>query len=108
MSSTYPANRFYRICQPRPIMRAGSQRRLPNGSVTGFCWGGSTTIQYAAYDKKSAQPWLGMVLQGEYKDDPKPVSGFDVAKDITCPSSACSERRIKTRHRRMSANLKHS
>jgi carboxymethylenebutenolidase len=54
--------------------------------VTGFCWGGSTTIQYAAYDKnlRAAVAWYGPPGRG-YKDDPQPVSGFDVAKDITCP-----------------------
>jgi carboxymethylenebutenolidase len=54
--------------------------------VTGFCWGGSTTIQYAAYDKDlgAAVAWYGPPGR-EYKDDPRPVSGFDVAKDITCP-----------------------
>jgi carboxymethylenebutenolidase len=54
--------------------------------VTGFCWGGSTTIQYAAYDKhlSAAVAWYGPSGR-EYKDEPKPVSGFDVAKDITCP-----------------------
>lgn len=54
--------------------------------VTGFCWGGSTTIQYAAYDKKvgAAVAWYGPPGRG-YKDEPQPASGFDVAKDITCP-----------------------
>jgi carboxymethylenebutenolidase len=54
--------------------------------VTGFCWGGSTTIQYAAYDKGvgAAVAWYGPPGR-DYKDDPKPVNGFDVAKDITCP-----------------------
>jgi carboxymethylenebutenolidase len=54
--------------------------------VTGFCWGGSTTMQYAAYDKKvgAAVAWYGPPGR-EYKDEPQPVSGFDVAKDITCP-----------------------
>ena len=54
--------------------------------VTGFCWGGSTTIQYAAYDKKvgAAVAWYGPPGRG-YQDDPQPVSSFDVAKDITCP-----------------------
>jgi carboxymethylenebutenolidase len=54
--------------------------------VTGFCWGGSTTIQYAAHDKKvgAAVAWYGPPGR-EYKDEPKPVSGFDVAKDITAP-----------------------
>jgi carboxymethylenebutenolidase len=54
--------------------------------VTGFCWGGSTTMQYAAHDKKvgAAVAWYGPPGRG-YKDDPQPLSGFDVAKDITCP-----------------------
>jgi carboxymethylenebutenolidase len=54
--------------------------------VTGFCWGGSTTMQYAANDKKvgAAVAWYGPPGRG-YKDEPQPVSGFDVAKDITCP-----------------------
>jgi carboxymethylenebutenolidase len=54
--------------------------------VTGFCWGGSTTIQYAAHDKKvgAAVAWYGPPGRG-YKDEPQPVSGFDVAKDITVP-----------------------
>jgi carboxymethylenebutenolidase len=54
--------------------------------VTGFCWGGSTTIQYAAYDKQlgAAVAWYGPPGRG-YKDEPQPVSGFDVAKDIMCP-----------------------
>src|SRR5918999_4888087 len=54
--------------------------------VTGFCWGGSTTMQYAAYDKKlgAAVAWYGPPGR-EYKEDSKSVSGFVVAKDITCP-----------------------
>jgi carboxymethylenebutenolidase len=54
--------------------------------VTGFCWGGSTTIQYAAHDKKvgAAVAWYGPPGRG-YKHEPQPVSGFDVAKDITAP-----------------------
>jgi carboxymethylenebutenolidase len=32
----------------------------------------------------AAVAWYGPPGR-EYKDDPKPVSGFDVAKDITCP-----------------------
>jgi carboxymethylenebutenolidase len=54
--------------------------------VTGFCWGGSTTMQYAAHDKNlgAAVAWYGPPGR-EYKDDPQPVSGFDVAKGITCP-----------------------
>jgi carboxymethylenebutenolidase len=54
--------------------------------VTGFCWGGSTAIQYAAHDKdlRAAVVWYGAPGRA-YKDDPQPVSGFDVAKDIRCP-----------------------
>jgi carboxymethylenebutenolidase len=53
--------------------------------VTGFCWGGSTTIQYAGYDKSvgAAVAWYGPPARA-YKDEPQPVSGFDVAKDISC------------------------
>jgi len=54
--------------------------------VTGFCWGGSTTIQYAAYDKNlgAAVAWYGLPGR-RYQDEPQPVIGFDVAKGITCP-----------------------
>lgn len=54
--------------------------------VTGFCWGGSTTIQYAAHDQTvgAAVAWYGPPGR-EYKDEPKPVSGFDVVKDIKAP-----------------------
>ena len=54
--------------------------------VTGFCWGGSTTMQYAAHDKelRAAVAWYGPPGRA-YKDDPQPVSSFDVAKDIRCP-----------------------
>jgi carboxymethylenebutenolidase len=53
--------------------------------VTGWCWGGSTTIQFAAHykDLKAAVAWYGPPAR-PYKDDP-PKTGFDVAKDITCP-----------------------
>jgi carboxymethylenebutenolidase len=53
---------------------------------TGFCWGGSTTMQYAAHDKnlRAAVAWYGPPGR-EYKGEPQPVSGFDVAKNITCP-----------------------
>jgi carboxymethylenebutenolidase len=54
--------------------------------VTGFCWGGSTTIQFAAHDKalRAAVAWYGPPSRA-YKDEPQPVTGFDVAKDIHCP-----------------------
>lgn len=54
--------------------------------VTGFCWGGSTTIQYAAHDQSlgAAVAWYGPPGRA-YKDEPQPVTGFDVAKDLRCP-----------------------
>jgi carboxymethylenebutenolidase len=54
--------------------------------VTGFCWGGSTTMQYAAHDQqlRAAVAWYGPPAR-PYKDEPQPVTGFDVAKDIRCP-----------------------
>jgi carboxymethylenebutenolidase len=59
--------------------------RADRVGVTGFCWGGSTTIQFAAHykDLRAAVAWYG-TLTRPYKDDP-PRTGFDVAKDITCP-----------------------
>jgi carboxymethylenebutenolidase len=53
--------------------------------VTGFCWGGSTTMQYAAHDQglRAAVAWYGPPNR-PYKDEPQPVTGFDVAKDIKC------------------------
>jgi carboxymethylenebutenolidase len=35
--------------------RAQSMAAANRVGVTGFCWGGSTTMQYAAYDKRSAR-----------------------------------------------------
>lgn len=59
--------------------------RADRAGVTGFCWGGGTMIQFAAHykDLKAAVAWYG-TLARPYKDDP-PKTGFDVAKDITCP-----------------------
>lgn len=59
--------------------------RADRVGVTGFCWGGSTTIQFAALykDLKAAVVWYG-ALGRAYQDNP-PRSGFDVAQDITCP-----------------------
>ena len=53
--------------------------------ATGFCWGGSTTIQFAAdyKDLKAAVVWYGPAAR-PYKDDP-PKTGFDVAQEIKCP-----------------------
>ncbi len=59
--------------------------RADRVGVTGFCWGGSTTIQFAAHykDLKAAVAWYGPPARA-YQDNP-PRTGFDVAKDITCP-----------------------
>jgi carboxymethylenebutenolidase len=54
--------------------------------VTGFCWGGSTTIQIAATnpDMKAAVAWYGPPSR-PYQGKSGPVTGFDVAKDIKVP-----------------------
>jgi len=69
---------------------ADHARRQPGAradrmGVTGFCWGGSTTIQFAAHykDTGAAVVWYSP-LGRAYKDDP-PKTGFDVAQDIRCP-----------------------
>lgn len=65
--------------------RRQPQARADRVGVTGFCWGGSTTIQFAAHykDLTAAVAWYGPPGR-PYKDDP-PKTGFDLAKDITCP-----------------------
>jgi carboxymethylenebutenolidase len=54
--------------------------------VTGFCWGGSTTIQVAATnpDTKAAVAWYGPPSR-PYQGASGPVTGFDLAKDIKVP-----------------------
>lgn len=54
--------------------------------VTGWCWGGSTTIQVAATnpDMKAAVAWYGPPAR-PYQGASGPVTGFDVAKDIKIP-----------------------
>jgi carboxymethylenebutenolidase len=54
--------------------------------VTGWCWGGSTTIQIAAAnpDMKAAVAWYGPPAR-PYKAPSGDVTGFDVAKDIKIP-----------------------
>ena len=54
--------------------------------VTGWCWGGSTTMQIAATnpDIKAAVAWYGPPAR-PYKTPTGDVTGFDVAKDIKVP-----------------------
>ena len=54
--------------------------------VTGWCWGGSTTIQVASAspDMKAAVAWYGPPAR-PYQSKSGPVTGFDVAKDIKIP-----------------------
>jgi carboxymethylenebutenolidase len=54
--------------------------------VTGWCWGGSTTIQVAATDPrmKAAVAWYGPPGR-PYQGRSGPVTGFDLAKDIKIP-----------------------
>jgi carboxymethylenebutenolidase len=54
--------------------------------VTGWCWGGSTTIQVAATnpDMKAAVAWYGPPAR-PYQGAGGPVTGFDLAKDIKIP-----------------------
>jgi carboxymethylenebutenolidase len=64
----------------RPGVKAG------HVGVTGWCWGGSTTYQVAAtnHDMKAAVAWYGPPAR-PYQSQKGPITGFDVAKDITCP-----------------------
>jgi carboxymethylenebutenolidase len=54
--------------------------------VTGWCWGGSSTIHIAAAnpDMKAAVAWYGPMAR-PYKGKSGDVTGFDVAKDIKIP-----------------------
>jgi carboxymethylenebutenolidase len=54
--------------------------------VTGWCWGGGATIQAAAAipDVKAAVAWYGPPAR-PFPDQPNPVNGFDVAKDVKGP-----------------------
>ena len=100
--------RFLKISAPAAAYARGQEAaHAERLGVTGFCWGGSTAIQFAAHDKDvgAAVAWYGPLGRG-YRDEPQPVSGFDVAKDITCPFLVCSVQRIRTRLRRRCASLK--
>ncbi len=67
---------------PRP----GPNVKADRVGVTGWCWGGSTTIQVAATnpDMKAAVAWYGPPSR-PYQGAAGPVTGFDVAKDIKIP-----------------------
>ena len=60
--------------------------RADRAGITGWCWGGSTVYQIAATnpDMKAAVVWYGPPAR-PYPDQPNPVTGFDVAKDIKIP-----------------------
>lgn len=60
--------------------------RADRAGVTGWCWGGSTTIQVAATnpDMKAAVAWYGPPAR-PYQGASGPVTGFDVVKDIKIP-----------------------
>jgi carboxymethylenebutenolidase len=60
--------------------------RADRAGVTGWCWGGSTVYQVAATnpDMKAGVVWYGPPAR-PYPDQPSPVTGFDVAKDIKIP-----------------------
>jgi carboxymethylenebutenolidase len=60
--------------------------RADRVGVTGWCWGGSTTIHVAATnpDMKAAVAWYGPPGR-PYQGPSGPVTGFDVAKDVKIP-----------------------
>jgi carboxymethylenebutenolidase len=60
--------------------------RADRAGVTGWCWGGATVYQVAATnpDMKAAVAWYGAPAR-PFPDQPNPVTGFDVAKDIKIP-----------------------
>jgi carboxymethylenebutenolidase len=60
--------------------------RADRAGVTGWCWGGGVVYQVVATnpDIKAAVAWYGAPGH-PFPDQPAPVSGFDVAKDIKVP-----------------------
>jgi len=60
--------------------------RADRVGVTGWCWGGGVVYQVVATnpDIKAAVAWYGAPGH-PFPDQPAPVSGFDVAKDIKAP-----------------------
>jgi carboxymethylenebutenolidase len=60
--------------------------RADRVGVTGWCWGGSAVYQVAATnpDIKASVAWYGSLAR-PFPDQPAPVTGFDVVKDIKAP-----------------------
>lgn len=60
--------------------------RADRMGVTGWCWGGSTTIQVLGTnpDVKAGVTWYGPPAR-PYQSASSPVTGFDLAKDIKAP-----------------------
>jgi carboxymethylenebutenolidase len=60
--------------------------RADRVGVTGWCWGGSTTMQVAGTnpDIKAAVAWYGPPGR-PYQGASGPLTGFDLAKDIKAP-----------------------
>ncbi len=60
--------------------------RADRVAVTGWCWGGSTTIHVAATNPeiRAAVAWYGPPNR-PYQTAAGPVTGFEVAKDIKAP-----------------------
>ena len=52
--------------------------------ITGFCWGGRTTLMYSAHNPnvKAAVPWYGPVARSYYPGD---KTALDVAAQIKAP-----------------------
>jgi hypothetical protein len=100
------ANRSSRTSPLRPIMRVGSQRRLPNGSGSpAFAGAAARRFSMPPMTKTSARPRPGMALQGgTIKTTLNRSAASMWRKTSPVPSSASSESKIKTRHRRMCAN----
>jgi carboxymethylenebutenolidase len=60
--------------------------RADRVGVTGWCWGGAIVYQVAGTnpDIKATVAWYGPPAR-PYPDQPAPVTGFDIAKDIKTP-----------------------
>jgi carboxymethylenebutenolidase len=65
--------------------------RADRVGVTGWCWGGAVVYHVAATnpDIKAAVAWYGPPAR-PFPDQPAPLTGFDVAKDIKAPMLSLS------------------